>query len=162
MPGIPLDISRLNDPKSLENGLVMTATTSALTLVDPRRIGVGGRLAYRGALAAITGWATWTAVQSEDESPVPFSAKFGVVTSAVGITLAFAEAGEALDSKLHDALTRAGVRKPRLVMAAMTAILGFVAWQAGRHLDENQQPFIQFDDDVTEPDTEVPYMDDRN
>lgn len=55
-----------------------------------------------------------------------FCKKFGVVTSAVGITLAFAEAGEALDSKLHDAYTRQ-VRKPRFVMAAMTAILEVVA-----------------------------------
>ena len=162
MPGIPLDISRLNDPNSLENGFALTAATSALALVDPRRIGVGGRFAYRGALAAITGWTTWTAVHSDDESPAPFSVKFGMVTSAVGITLAFAEAGEALDGKLHNALTRAGARKPRLVMAAMTAILGFAAWQAGRHLDENQQSFVKFDDDGAEPDTKVPHMDDRD
>ncbi|MFT3944207.1 MAG: hypothetical protein QM705_10370 [Ancrocorticia sp.] len=153
MLGMPLNISRLNDPNSLENGLVLTAATSALTLVDPRRIGVGGRIAYRGALAGITGWTMWTAVRAEHDLLMPFSAKIGVVTSGVGLVLAFTEAGEALDGKLHDALVRAGVRRPRLAMAAASAILGFAAWWEGRH---ESQPFVELvGDDVVDGEGET-------
>lgn len=152
MSALQFDPARINDPNSVENGIVFTAATAGLALIDPRTLGVGGRLAYRSALAALTGWVTWTALRTEEDYLLPGVAKAGFTAGVVGATLGFAEAGEALDGKLHDALARMGVRKPRLAMAAATAALGVTAWWSGTKLDDlGDGTEIEFDDGDFEP-----------
>lgn len=101
-----LFLLRLNDPHAVENGVALAGATAALTLIEPRRLSVSGRLAYRAALGAITGWAAWTAVRTEHEYLMPTTSKIGVTAGAVGVALALCEAGEALDARIHDALAR--------------------------------------------------------
>ncbi len=143
---------RLNDPHTVENAVGLTGATAGLTLIDPRRLSVGGRIAYRAALGAITGWATWTAVRTEHEYLMPTAAKIGVTAGAVGVVLALCEASEALDARIHDALASSGVRRPRLAMAGATAALGVGSWWLARRVD-NEFPDFEPDDDPATPET---------
>src|SRR5690606_32204532 len=116
MPEMAGPVARLNDPTTVENGLVFSAATAALALVDPRGLGAGGRLAYRGAIGALTGWTTWTAVRGEPGHLLPPVAKIGLTVGAAGVALGLCDAGEALDGRIHDRLVRLGVRRPRPLM----------------------------------------------
>lgn len=145
-----LFFARLNDPHAVENGVALAGATAALTLIEPRRLSVSGRLAYRAALGAITGWAAWTAVRTEHEYLMPTTSKIGVTAGAVGVALALCEAGEALDTRIHDALARRGVRRPRLAMAGATAALGVGSWWLARRVD-NEFPDFESDDDLDAP-----------
>ncbi|MDN3310391.1 hypothetical protein QWJ90_05575 [Microbacterium oryzae] len=130
-------LAQLNDVNSVANGLVSTALTAGLTLIDPRRLTVGRRAAYRGVVAVLTAWVTWTALRS-DEVTVPPAARAGIVTGAAGAVLGFAELGEALDARLHDGLARAGAARPRLWLAAAAAVLSLVSWWGGRTADRKR------------------------
>lgn len=155
--------ARVNDPNSAENAVVLAALTGALTLVEPRALRVGGRLLYRSALAALTGWMTWSLVRDEEEYILPATAKVGITMGAVGTTLALSEAGEALDRAINDSLTRMGVSRPRFVMAAATAGFSIASSWLGRQIDNDSFEFEDadgteggsFEDEAVETPSEV-------
>lgn len=130
-------LAQLNDVNSVVNGLVSTALTAGLTLIDPRGLTVGRRAAYRGVLAALTAWVTWSALRS-DEVAASRAARAGVAAGAAGAVLGFAELGEALDARMHDGLARAGAARPRLWLAAAAAVLSLVSWWGGRTADRRR------------------------
>lgn len=49
-----------------------------------------------------------------------------------GAALGFAEAGESIDARLQDLLSRAGVRRPRIWIAAAEASLSLAVWWIAR------------------------------
>jgi hypothetical protein len=130
-------VAQLNDVNSVANGLVSTALSAGLTLIDPRKLTVGRRAAYRAAIAALTAWVTWTALRA-DEAPVSPSTRAGITAAATGAVLGFAELGEALDARMHDGLARAGAARPRLWLAAAAAVLSLVSWWGGRTADRRR------------------------
>ncbi|MBO1900864.1 hypothetical protein J4H92_02740 [Leucobacter weissii] len=160
--GIRGVLRRVNDPSSVPHGVVSTALVAGLALVEPRRLTTGRRLVYRVGIAAMTAWMVWASLRPKSDEtvdsagPVPLlgpvdpAASFGslgpadplgplgraaVATGAAGAALGIAEAGEALDARLHDGLVRAGARRPRLWLAAGEAALSIAAWWAARRLD---------------------------
>ncbi|GAA4195758.1 hypothetical protein GCM10022219_21340 [Microbacterium oryzae] len=130
-------LAQLNDVNSVANGLVSTAATAGLTLIDPRKLTAGRRAAYRGAIAALTAWVAWTALREDDVAVSP-GARVGITTGAAGAVLGFAELGEALDARMHDGLVRAGAARPRLWLAAAAAVLSLVSWWGGRTAGRRQ------------------------
>ena len=104
---------------SLASGLAVTAATTGLALIDPRSLSPCRRVGYRAVSALIAGWAVWDELDGEN-SPLAFSPNREALTvAAVGTALGFAEIGEVIDAKAHDALAHRGVRHPRRVMAAI-------------------------------------------
>lgn len=127
----------LNDPNSVTNGVVTTALTAALALVDPRRLTPGRRLAYRGSVAALAGWVVWIGLRPRDpaEDEIGPIGRAALTTGAAGAVLGMSEATEQLDARMHDGLARAGASRPRLWLAAGEALVAFGAWWAGRSGD---------------------------
>lgn len=121
---------------------------AALALIDPRALSTGGRVLYRGALAAMTAWTVWTGVRprrATDPDPIGPVGRAAVVTGAVGAAIGLAPAGEAIDARIHGRLVRGGVRQPRLWIAAGNAVLSLGAWWAARSLDDAAEMESWFD-----------------
>ena len=124
---------RLTDPRSLENGLASSAAMGALTLVDPARLSPGGRLAYRGAMAALAAAGVAIELNAEDDDLVldPTS-RVAITVGAAGVILALAEVSERWDAQLHRYLRERGVPAPRLLMAAGAAAFSLASFELGR------------------------------
>lgn len=129
-------ISKLGDGRSNTHMFASTAAMTALALINPRRLTPGKRAAYRTAVAGLTGWMAWAAMneQSSQTSVAP-EVKVGVTTAAAGIALGGADLGETLDGKIHDALLKRGATRPRLWMAAATAVLNLAVLTLDRKSD---------------------------
>lgn len=126
---------RLNDPNSVAHGVVSTGLVAGLALIEPRRLTTGRRLAYRGAAAAVTAWTVWASLRprtDSDPDPIGSIGRAAVTTGAAGAALGFAEAGEAIDARVHDRLARAGARHPRLWLALGEAAFSVAAWWTSR------------------------------
>ena len=153
-----LNLSRVNDPESVENAAVLTAAVSGLTLIEPRRLGTGGRVVYRSAVAVLTGWVAWSGLRGTPEYMLPCPAKWGYVAAASGLALGLAEADEKLDGVIHDALVRAGVKRPRRLMAAGAAVLSVGAWWFAKKLDDGTAEEYE-EDEFEEPEyVDVPEL----
>lgn len=126
-------VRRLNDANSVTHGVVTTVLTAGLAAIEPRRLTTGRRVAYRSAIAALTAWAVWASLRPADEPDLlgPIG-RGAVATGAGGTAFGLAEAGEALDARLHDGLVRAGARRPRLWLVAGQALLSLGSWWVGR------------------------------
>lgn len=151
-------LSHVNDPNHPAHGVISTALVAGLTLVDPRPLTTGRRLVYRGAVAALTAWTVAVSLRSADEiGVIPPAGRAAITVGAAGAALGVAEAGEALDARMHDRLARSGARRPRVWLAAGGAVLSLAAWWLGRLSDsaqsagEDSEPedvLIELPDDV--------------
>lgn len=126
-------VRRLNDANSVTHGVVTTVLTAGLAAIEPRRLTTGRRVAYRSAIAALTAWTVWASLRPADEPDLlgPIG-RGAVATGAGGTAFGLAEAGEALDARLHDGLVRAGARRARLWLVAGQALLSLGSWWVGR------------------------------
>lgn len=131
--GFRATVRRLNDANSVTHGVVTTVLTAGLAAIEPRRLTTGRRVAYRSAIAALTAWTVWASLRPADEPDLlgPIG-RGAVATGAGGTAFGLAEAGEALDARLHDGLVRAGARRPRLWLVAGQALLSLGSWWVGR------------------------------
>lgn len=126
----------LNDPTSITHGVVSSCVVGVLTLIDPRRLTVGQRLVYRLANAGLAAWTVGVGFRSSDPSgAVPPVGRAALVAGAAGAALGFADAGEAVDARVQDAIARTGARHPRRWLAAGGTVLAFGSWWASRTLD---------------------------
>ncbi len=128
--------SALNDASSVPHGIVSTALIAALALIEPRRLTVGRRVAYRTATAVASAWMAAASIRSADRSgTIPPVGRAALVAGAAGVAFGLAEAGEAVDARMHDGLVRAGARRPRHWIAAGEAGLALASWWMGRKVD---------------------------
>ncbi|WP_166865438.1 hypothetical protein [Salinibacterium sp. ZJ70] len=123
--------ARLADPRSPEQGVVSTLAVAALTLVEPRNLGLGARIAYRTATSALATWTVWASLR-DDALPLPPATRTGLALATAGVTMGLADASEALDARLIDRMRRAGVRRPRVALAAASVVLGAASWWLSR------------------------------
>ncbi|MGM1030152.1 MAG: hypothetical protein ACQEWM_09870 [Actinomycetota bacterium] len=149
----------LGDADSVAHGVASTAAVAGLTLIDPRDLRPGSRLLYRAVVAGVTAWTTWAVVRTDAAALSP-GARLGMVVGAAGATLGVAEAGEALDARMHDRLRAAGVGRPRALLAAAAGALSLTGWWLGRRssaaevatvaggVDEATEQLIDVPDDV--------------
>ncbi|WP_084077829.1 hypothetical protein [Demequina sp. NBRC 110057] len=141
-------LARLTDARSPAYGVASAAALAALTLVEPRRLSVGGRLAYRAAIAGVTAWSTW----AETRDTAPFlltpATRAGLTVGAAGLAFGIAEAGEATDARLADALARRGVARPRAVMAGATALLSLATWKWADRTAAADEPLIDLEEET--------------
>lgn len=120
------------------HGVVSTGLVAALALVEPRKLTTGRRLGYRVGVAAVAAWTMWVSLRTSKNTGPDLLGPVGrvaVTTGAAGAVFGFAEAGEAIDARLHDGLVRVGARRPRLWLAAGEAALSALAWGMGRVSD---------------------------
>ncbi|GMA34355.1 hypothetical protein [Demequina litorisediminis] len=142
-------LARLTDPRSPVYGVASAAAVTALALVEPRRLSVGGRLAYRAAIAGVTAWGVWAESRHAPEYLVSPLTRAGLTVGAAGLAFGVAEAGEAADARLADALSRRGVPRPRVALAAATGVASLASWWWGsRHADAADDPWLEVDDAV--------------
>ncbi|MGZ0710595.1 hypothetical protein ACWPKO_19890 (plasmid) [Coraliomargarita sp. W4R53] len=148
-------IARLNDSRSVVHGVTAASLMSALTLVEPRRLSVGRRLAYRCAIAALTAWGVWAQLRTEDDGTFAPATRAGITIGAAGAALGIAEAGEAMDGRLSDGLVRAGARRPRMILAAASAVVSLGSWWWGTRqtIDASSG---DFDEELIEEFVDVP------
>ncbi|GAA1420069.1 hypothetical protein [Agrococcus citreus] len=128
-------LSPLGDADSVAHGVVSSAAVAALTLIDPRVLTPGRRLGYRAAMAGLTAWSTWALLRTEAGAALSAGARLGMVVGAAGATLGIAEAGEALDARLHDRVRAAGIDRPRALLAAAAGAISIGGWWLGRRSD---------------------------
>ena len=155
-------LRRLNDPRSVSHGVVSSAIVGALTLVEPRRLTPGSRLAYRGAVAAVTGWVVWATLRPRSAADLDLLGplnRTALTAGTAGAALGLAEVGEAVDAKVHDRLVRSGVTRPRLWLAVGSLALGLASWAASRNdagfslpdhagADEDGRSLVELPDEV--------------
>jgi hypothetical protein len=142
---------RLTDPRSLENGLASSAAMGALTLIDPVRLSPGGRLAYRGAMAALAAAGVAIELNAEDDDLVLDPTSRVVITvGAAGLILALAEVSENWDARLYRYLSERGVSAPRVLMAAAAAAFSLASFELGR-LVPRPRSFDGGEDQVLRP-----------
>lgn len=103
--------------------LAVAGLSGALTLVDPARLGMAGRLAFRTSQAAVVAALAWVTTRDVPELEWQPEKRAAMVAGAVAVTCAFAEVGEAIDAAAVRGLARRGVRRPRLVAAAGSVAL---------------------------------------
>ncbi len=141
-------LAGLADARSPMYGVASAAALAALTLVEPRRLSVGGRLAYRAAIAGVTAWSTWA--ETRDTAPLLLTpaTRAGLTVGAAGLTFGVAEAGEASDARLTDALARRGVPRPRAVMAAATALLSLATWRWTDRAGAGDEPLLDLEEET--------------
>ncbi|MFJ5695959.1 hypothetical protein ACIP9X_19195 [Arthrobacter sp. NPDC093125] len=120
----------LTDPVSPVFGAVSTATMGALALVDPAKLTKAQRRTFHAATAVLTGLYTAVTVDRNRTVLVPLNAVAGL--AAVAATLRFADAGDAVESRIVRGLNSAGIRRPRRWLAAGSAALTFVTFLADR------------------------------
>ena len=128
----------VNDPSSATHALVSTGIVTGLALIEPRALSTGRRLAYRCAVAGLTAWVMWTSLRPGDEDDADLlgpAGRVAITTGIAGTALGFAEASEAIDARVHDVISRAGARHPRLWLAAGEAVFSVLAWRMTRQGD---------------------------
>jgi hypothetical protein len=124
---------RLTDPRSLENGLASSAAMGALTLIDPARLSPGGRLAYRGAMAALAAAGVAIELNADDDDLfLDPTSRVAITVGAAGLILAMAEVSEHWDARLFRYLSERGVPAPRVLMAAGAAAFSLATFELGR------------------------------
>lgn len=121
-------LRRLGDARSVEHGVVTSAATGALALVDPAALGPRARFALRLANAGLGAVIVWASLRDEPQLQEKASLRGGLTAGAVGLTLAAAELGEAADARFQHRLERAGVPAPRLAMALGAAAATAASW----------------------------------
>lgn len=158
-------VRRLNDPNSVTNGIVSTVLVTALAYVEPRKLTPGKRLAYRGAIAALSAWTVWSGLRPREADggeadPAGPIGRAALTTGAAGAVLGLSEVSEAIDGRLHDGLVRAGARRPRLWMAGGEAVLAIAGWWAGRAgeraLENSDLQYSGSDDPIDGTQRELP------
>lgn len=120
---VPQILRRFIAPGYPERAVLYSVVLGAAALIDPATLTPGKRAAYRLGLAGITA-ATVAGDTPRHAGPVTRSA---LATAAGGAALGLSEASEALDGKMQRSLVKRGVRKPRLVFAAVTVALAISA-----------------------------------
>ncbi|MFV0452641.1 MAG: hypothetical protein ACK5LS_10450 [Propioniciclava sp.] len=150
-----MDVQRLvdqvNDPHSVAHGVVSSTLAAGLALIEPRRLTTGGRLAYRGAWAALSVWMVGASLRPDDDADLDLLGpvrRAALAVAAGGMTLGLSEAGEAVDGRLHDLLVRAGAGRPRVWLAAAEAAFSMATWWM--HRRENRIPHGLGDIDLSE------------
>lgn len=111
-------------------GVLSTAVMGALPLIDPSKLNTTQRRDTHVATAVLTGAYVAFTVGSPRRKKVLFRTVAGL--AAAGITLRFADAGDAIDARLEQKLRLAGVKHPRRWMAAGTAALTFAGFLGDR------------------------------
>ena len=120
----------LTDPASPVFGTVSTAVIGALALVDPAKLTGVQRRTLHIATAALTGLYTAATVNRNRTVLVPLNAVAGL---AAGVTaLRFADAGDALESRMVRRLSSVGFPRPRRWLAAGSAALTFAMFLTDR------------------------------
>jgi hypothetical protein len=104
-------IPSLTDPASLVFGAGATAVFGALALVDPAKLTEAERRRFHAATAALTGLHITATVERNRRVLVPLNAVAGVAAAAA--SLRFADAGDALESRMVRWLGSAGIPRPR-------------------------------------------------
>ena len=133
-------LAELGDSRSVPFGIVSTVAVAGLSLIDPNRLRPAGRLAHRLAIAGLTGAMTWAASRpTPAEVPNP-GLRAGVTVGATGLVLAASEASEALDARMQRGLERAGVRRPRVALAALSGVLSAATWWLDRRTHDGLEP----------------------
>ncbi len=125
--------------------LVTAAATGLLTLPDPARRTPLTRFALRTAVAGTTGAGVWLGSSEEHEVGLSLPSRVAFTVGAVGLVYGAAELGEAMDGALQRRIVRAGVRRPRLVMA-----LAGVGLSLAMSLLERRDADTDPDDDAPE------------
>lgn len=141
-------LARLTDPRSVVHGAASTAAVAALSLVDPRRLGPGARLAYRAAEAALAAWVTWSAFDDPELRHLPRGTRLSAAMTAAGVTMGLADASEAVDARMTSRMERAGVAQPRLVIAAASTLLSAGVWWLGRRGAEPAADVVEVLDEL--------------
>jgi hypothetical protein len=122
--------SSLTDPTSPVFGALSTAVMGALPLIDPSRLDPMQNRVLHAATAAATGFYTAVTVDRNRTTLVPLNVIAGIAAAAAAVR--FADAGDALDTRLVLGLSSAGVRHPRRWLAAGSAALTFGMFLADR------------------------------
>jgi hypothetical protein len=148
---LPSRTRRLTDPRSLENGLASSAAMGALTLIDPARLSPGGRLAYRGAMAALAAAGVAIELNADDDDLfLDPTSRVAITVGAAGLILGMAEVSEHWDARMYGYLAQRGVSRPRLLMAAGATAFSLASFALGR-LVTRPQPAGRWDDLVLQP-----------
>ena len=131
----------VNDSRSVPHLLVSSAAAYAIALVDPRGLDQKGLRVYRAANCAYTGWMTW-AVLSTESPDLSRRSRAGAAVGGAALVMASARWNERLDGRIHERLSRWGVRRPRVVLAVGSTALGALGWWRSRQdaTAEDQQP----------------------
>lgn len=118
------------DPERIEYGVASSIVVGALSLVDPARLGPGPRLAFRAVTAVITGGLTFLELKRtealHDEILVRAAAAVGVAGTVFGLS----DVSEKIDARITSGLRKAGVRRPRLLLAVASTLTSIAAFRS--------------------------------
>ena len=131
-------LSSLNNPQHVLHGAAATGAVAGLSLIDPRKLNKRSSRVYRGTLAALTAWMVNRELEVDEELEVlGTKGRAAITAGTAGLAYWLAKVAEPLDSRIHDALIRAGAKHPRRWMAASSGIAAALTWLLSRQLDSD-------------------------
>jgi hypothetical protein len=119
------------DPFRIEYGVASSVVVGTLSLVDPSLLRPGWRLAFRGLTAAVTGVLVLIELRRFESFSANPAARAGVAAGVAGTAFGLSDLNENLDARLVSGLAKAGVGRPRLALAAVSAVVAFAAFRSG-------------------------------
>lgn len=139
------------DPTRLPHVAAMSLASALLAYPNPATQSTSGRLGLRAGAAALSGFVVWTALRDLQSDFFRRPLRAGFTAAGVGAALALAEASDAIDARLHQSLVRRGVKRPRLVLAAASAVFVALSYISPRKDDTAEVKAEEFPDADTVP-----------
>lgn len=131
-------VSSLNNPQHVLHGAATSGAVAGLSLIDPRKLNKRTSHVYRGTLAALTAWMVNRELEADEELEVlGAKGRAAITAGTAGVAYWLAKAAVPLDSRIHDALIRAGARHPRRWMAAGSGVAAALAWLLSQQLNSD-------------------------
>jgi hypothetical protein len=139
------------DPTRLPHVAAVSLVSALLAYPNPAAQSTAGRLGLRAGAAALSGFVVWTALRDLQSDFFRRPLRAGFTAAGVGAALALAEASDAVDARLHQSLVRRGVKRPRLVLAAASAVFVALSYISPRKDDTAEVKAEEFPDADTVP-----------
>lgn len=120
----------LSNPASPFFGVASTAVMGVLPLIDATKLDPDQRRAVHLATALVTGTYSAVVIGGNSKARAPLRAAAGLAAGL--LAWRFADANDAIDSRIEQKLRAAGARNPRRWMAFTAAALTFAGFLADR------------------------------
>lgn len=130
-------LKNLTDPGRIEYGVASSIVAGAFCLVDPARLRPGGRLAFRGLTAGLVGGLMLIELKRTPALKHNPIALAGTAAGVAGTVFGLSEVSEKLDARMMAALTRVGIRSPRVLVAVVSTLASLASFRSGTATDDD-------------------------
>lgn len=144
------------DPNRIEYGAASSIVVGALSLVDPARLSPGRRLVFRGVTAVLTGGLTFLELKRTETLHDEILMRAAVAVGVAGTVFGLSDLSEKIDARLISGLRKAGVQRPRLLLAVASTLTSVAAFRSGDRVGSPWQSPYEWRADGRDPGDDEP------